>query len=86
MILNISAFCDPGWEVFENKCFYFSTSSETIGNVSTGNLICKALNPISTLASVASKAELDFILGNCCRGVHRKFTLSCEHPSIQIMN
>ena len=60
---TFSVTCAPGWKKFGEKCFYFGMN-ETIGNYSSGVDMCHSLNSVATLASIHSKAELDWIIGN----------------------
>ena len=54
--------CEEGWTEFESRCYYFSTTNANSWNEAAQT--CHNLNFLSTLTSVTSSGELEFILSN----------------------
>ena len=52
--------CEEGWTEFESRCYYFSTTNANSWNEAAQT--CHNLNFLSTLTSVTSSGELEFIL------------------------
>ena len=53
--------CQEGWIEFNDRCYYFSADTKA-NTWMSAETTCKNLNPISTLTSVNSQEEEDFIL------------------------
>ena len=53
--------CQDGWTEFSGRCYYFSADSKA-NTWMSAQTTCKNLNPISTLTSVSSQEEENFIL------------------------
>jgi hypothetical protein len=51
-----------GWVEFNSKCYFFSAAGGKTWTEAAA--ICTDLSSISTLTSITSQEELDFLLGN----------------------
>ena len=60
--------CQQGWSSFQSKCYYFSKTNAISWQDAVQS--CTDINFLSTLTSVTSKAELEFIL--CEIGIYFK--------------
>jgi len=58
-----SVTCADGWESHGDKCFYFSSSEDTVRSYTEATNKCQDLNRVATLASVQDEEELQWIIG-----------------------